>query len=101
VLAGFESVTGVVVTGVVFMALPMALGQWGYSPQPLLLGGFALLVGVLMGLRGLGGVFRTFVSWVRRTVAAEGARRAAAGRGGSRVIRRPTRRSDPARFPRS
>jgi branched-chain amino acid transport system permease protein len=74
VLAGFESVIAVVVVGMVFMALPMAMVQWGYSPQPLLLGGFALLLGVLMGPRGLGGAVRDAAIRIRRTLAADGPR---------------------------
>ncbi len=74
VLAGFESVVAVVLTGMVFMALPMAMVQWGWSPQPLLLGGFALLVGVLIGPRGLGGALKDGAARVRRVHAAEGVR---------------------------
>jgi branched-chain amino acid transport system permease protein len=74
VLAGFESIIGVVIVGMCFMALPMAMVQWGMSPQPLLLGGVALLVGVVMGPRGLIGALHDKGLRLRKAFAAEGPR---------------------------
>ncbi|MGQ0842729.1 MAG: ABC transporter permease subunit [Sporichthyaceae bacterium] len=68
VLAGFGSIIGVVAVGMAFMALPMAATQYGFSVQPLLLGGFGLLVGILAGPRGISGAVATFRRWVGQTV---------------------------------
>lgn len=70
VFAGFESVPVVFVTGMFFMALPMALEQFQF--QPLLLGGLALLAGVFMGPRGITGFVHDKVGKIRRVFAADG-----------------------------
>jgi len=70
VFAGFESVIAVMLTGMFFMALPMALEQYNFQPQ--LLGGTCLILGVLMGPRGFFGSLGDMTKKVRRTVAREG-----------------------------
>jgi ABC-type branched-subunit amino acid transport system permease subunit len=70
VFAGFESVMAVMLTGMFFMALPMALEQYNFQPQ--LLGGVCLILGVLMGPRGFFGSLGDMTKKVRRTVAREG-----------------------------
>jgi ABC-type branched-subunit amino acid transport system permease subunit len=72
VFAGFDSVLAVFLTAMFFMALPMALEQYHF--QPLLLGGSALMVGVLMGPRGLSGFTADLVTTLRRTWAGGGTR---------------------------
>jgi ABC-type branched-subunit amino acid transport system permease subunit len=72
VFAGFESVIAVMLTGMFFMALPMALEQYNFQPQ--LLGGVCLILGVLMGPRGFFGSLADIVAKVRRTVARDGLR---------------------------
>jgi ABC-type branched-subunit amino acid transport system permease subunit len=74
VLAGFESIVGVVIIGMVFMALPMALAQWNLDFQPSLLGGGALFVGVLAGPRGIHGFFSDRIVKARQRLGAEGLR---------------------------
>lgn len=74
VLAGFGSIVGVVVVGMAFMALPMAAVQYGFTIQPLLLGGFGLLVGILIGARGVSGAVATLRAWVTTTLRTEGPR---------------------------
>lgn len=74
VLAGFGSIIGVVIVGMAFMALPMAATQYGFTIQPTLLGGFGLLVGILMGRRGVSGAVSTFRHWVTATLRTEGPR---------------------------
>jgi hypothetical protein len=70
VFAGFDSILMVVVTGMFFMALPMALEQRHF--QPMLLGGVALLLGVFLGPRGASG-FLHDLSWrVRKAFRSEG-----------------------------
>lgn len=78
VLAGFGSIIGVVVVGMAFMALPMAATQYGYTIQPMLLGGFGLLFGILMGRRGVSGAVATFRAWVIPTARKDGLRGLAA-----------------------
>jgi ABC-type branched-subunit amino acid transport system permease subunit len=53
VLAGFESLCSVVVLAVTFTVLPQMLEHWRISPS--VLGGAALMVGLLLGRRGVGG----------------------------------------------
>jgi ABC-type branched-subunit amino acid transport system permease subunit len=72
VLAGFDSVPTVFMTGMVFMAMPMALEQYHF--QPLLLGGTALLFGVLMGPRGLSGFTADLLTKGRKALTAGGIR---------------------------
>ncbi len=74
VLAGFGSIVGVVVVGMAFMALPMAATQYGFSVQPMLLGGFGLLIGILMGRRGVSGAVSTFRHWIVETLRTQGVR---------------------------
>lgn len=74
VLAGFESIVGVVITGMIFMALPMALVDWNIDFQPLLLGGVALFVGVLAGPRGINGFLKDRIARTRSTLATDGIR---------------------------
>ncbi|HEX3827855.1 MAG TPA: branched-chain amino acid ABC transporter permease [Sporichthyaceae bacterium] len=72
VLAGFDSIPTVFVTAMVFMTLPMALEQYHF--QPLLLGGVALLIGVVLGPRGFGGFTVDLAARLRKAWAADGAR---------------------------
>jgi ABC-type branched-subunit amino acid transport system permease subunit len=72
VFAGFESVIAVVLTGMFFMALPMALEQHHFQPE--LLGGVCLIAGVLMGPRGVFGSLGDLGRKWRATVAREGVR---------------------------
>jgi branched-chain amino acid transport system permease protein len=72
IFAGFESVIAVVLTGMFFMALPMALEQHHFQPE--LLGGVCLLLGVLMGPRGFFGSLGDTARKMRRTFAREGLR---------------------------
>jgi ABC-type branched-subunit amino acid transport system permease subunit len=72
IFAGFESVIAVVGTGMLFMALPMALEQHHFQPE--LLGGVCLLLGVLMGPRGFFGSLGDMSVKLRKTVAREGLR---------------------------
>lgn len=53
VLAGFESLLAVVVLAITFTVLPQVLEQWRISP--FILGGSALMGGLLLGRRGVGG----------------------------------------------
>jgi ABC-type branched-subunit amino acid transport system permease subunit len=72
VFAGFESVVAVVITGMFFMALPMALEQQHFQPE--LLGGICLILGVFMGPRGFFGSLGDSGRKMRRTLAREGMR---------------------------
>lgn len=53
VLAGFESLLGVVVLAMTFTVLPQILEPWRISP--FILGGGALMGGLMLGRRGVGG----------------------------------------------
>jgi ABC-type branched-subunit amino acid transport system permease subunit len=53
VLAGFESLMSVVALAVTFTVLPQLLEHWRISPS--VLGGSALMGGLLLGRRGVGG----------------------------------------------
>jgi hypothetical protein len=72
IFAGFESVIAVVLTGMFFMALPMALEQHQFQPE--LLGGVCLITGVLMGPRGFFGSLGDMSSKLRKTVRRDGMR---------------------------
>jgi ABC-type branched-subunit amino acid transport system permease subunit len=85
VFAGFDSVPAVFVTGMFFMALPMALEQYHF--QPLLLGGVALMAGVFLGPRGISGFSADLVQRVRHILATSGPR------GLLRLIARPRKPS--------
>jgi ABC-type branched-subunit amino acid transport system permease subunit len=87
IFAGFDSILAVVLTGMFFMALPMALEQRHF--QPMLLGGVALLFGVFLGPRGASGFVHDFSRRVRRSYRSDGVGGVARGL----VPRRP-------RFPR-
>jgi branched-chain amino acid transport system permease protein len=70
VFAGFDSVPVVFMTGMFFMALPMALEQYHF--QPMLLGGVALMISVLLGPRGITGFGQDLMVSLRSAWAADG-----------------------------
>jgi ABC-type branched-subunit amino acid transport system permease subunit len=83
VFAGFDSVLAVYLTGMFFMALPMAMEQYHF--QPLLLGGSGLLAGVVMGPRGVSGFAADTAARLRKAWASGGAR------GLLKILARPSR----------
>jgi branched-chain amino acid transport system permease protein len=83
VLAGFDSIPTVFVTAMVFMTLPMALEQYHF--QPLLLGGVALVTGVMLGPRGIGGFSADITAKLRKAWSVGGAG------GVVRLVARPQR----------
>ena len=63
-LAGFDSLSSVVAVAVVFTLVPQVVLEWKLNVY--LVGGFGLLVGVLMGPRGLGGALTDVLAPRRR-----------------------------------
>jgi ABC-type branched-subunit amino acid transport system ATPase component/ABC-type branched-subunit amino acid transport system permease subunit len=67
VVAGFQSLWGVIVVAVVFTVVPVALESAHVSP--FILAGVGLLAGILSGPRGVSGALFDFLGLVKRKVA--------------------------------